>query len=216
MGGFFSSNNILFRMTERILDVCVLSLMWLVCSFPVLTVVPASSALYYSCVKCLRRGERGPYVNFLQAFRDNMKTGIGASAVFAALGLLLVWFNFMLGQLAPLTARIAYLIIMLLPAGMLSIACAALSRFNCTVGSLLRDAAQLTIRHLPRVLAVAALNVLTVLTCIKYMFFMVWIFLPAVDALLVSLLLEPVLKKYTPMEEGLEDLPKEEWPWYLR
>ena len=50
----------------------------------------------------------------------------------------------------------------------------------------------------------------------RSMFFMVWIFLPAVDALLVSLLLEPVLKKYTPMEEGLEDLPKEEWPWYLR
>ncbi len=216
MGGFFSSNNILFRATERILDVCVLSLLWLVCSLPVLTIVPASSALYYSCVKCLRRGERGPYVNFLRAFRDNLKTGIGTSAVFVILGVLFAWFNFMLGQLAPPAARIAYLIIMLLPVGMLSVASAALSRFDCTVRSLLRDAAQLTIRHLPRVTAAAVLNVLTVLTCVKYMFFMVWIFLPAVDALLVSLFLEPVLKKYTPMEEGLEDLPREEWPWYLR
>lgn len=216
MGGFFSSKNILFRATERILDVCVLSLLWLVCSVPVLTIVPSSSALYYSCVKCLRRGEKGPYVNFLRAFRDNLKTGIEASAVFLLLGALFVWFNFMLGQLAPPAARIAYLIVMLLPAGMLSIASAALSRFDCTLGSLLRDAAQLTIRHLPRVAAAAALNVATVLLCIRYMFFMVWLFLPAVDALLVSLFLEPVLKKYTPVDEEIASLPVEERPWYLR
>lgn len=216
MGGFFSSNNIIFRATERILDVCVLSLMWLVCSLPVLTIVPAASALYYSCVKCLRRGEKGPYANFLRAFRDNLKTGIGASAVFLLLGAMLAWFNFMLGQLAPPAARIAYLVVMLLPAGMLGIACAALSRFDCTLGSLLRDAAQLTVRHLPRVTAAAALNVATVLLCIRYMFFMVWLFLPAVDALLVSLFLEPVLKKYTPVDEEIASLPVEERPWYLR
>lgn len=216
MGGFFSSKNILFRAAERILDVCVLSLLWLVCSLPVLTAVPAASALYYSCVKCLRRGEKGPYVNFLRAFRDNLKTGIAASAVFLALGLLFAWFNFMLGQLAPPAARIAYLIIMLLPAGTLTCAPALLSRFDCTLRSLLRDAAHLTLRHLPGVLAGAVLNVLTALACIKYFFFMAWLVLPALDALLVSLFLEPVLKKYTPVDEELEALPPEERPWYLR
>lgn len=216
MGGFFSSKNILFRAAERILDVCVLSLLWLVCSLPVLTALPAASALYYSCVKCLRRGEKGPYVNFLRAFRDNLKTGIAASAVFLALGLLLAWFNFMLGQLAPPAARIAYLIIMLLPAGTVTCAAALLSRFDCTLRSLLADSAQLTLRHLPGTLAAAVFNVLTALACIRYFFFMAWLVLPALDALLASLFLEPVLRRYTSVDEELAQLPPGERPWYLR
>ncbi|MCM1149424.1 MAG: YesL family protein [Butyricicoccus sp.] len=216
MGGFFSSNNILFRASERIMDVCVLSLMWLLCSLPALTFVPASSALYYSCVKCLRRGEKGPYVNFLRAFRDNLKTGIAASAVFLLLGAVLAWLNFMLAQLAPPAARIAYLVLMLLPIGALTCTSALLSRFSCSLGSLLRDAARITIGHLPRVAAAAALNVLTALICVRYALFLVWIFLPATDALLLSRLLEPVLKKYTPGYEEYVDVPIEERPWYFR
>ncbi len=198
MGGFFSSNNILFRASERIMDVCVLSLMWLLCSLPVVTIVPASSALYYSCVKCLRRGEKGPYVNFLRAFRDNLKTGIAASAVFLLLAAALAWFNFMLAQLAPVQARIAYLVLMLLPLGALVCASALLSRFSCALGSLLRDAARITIGHLPRVAAAAALTALTAFLCLRYALFLVWIFLPAVNALLVSRLLDPVSSRYTP------------------
>lgn len=216
MGGFFSSKNILFRASERIMDVCVLSLMWLLCSLPVLTIVPASSALYYSCVKCLRRGEKGPYVNFLRAFRDNLKTGIAASAVFLLLAAVLVWFNLMLARLAPVQAQIAYLVLMLLPVGALTCTSALLSRFSCTLGSLLRDAARITVGHLPRVAAAAALNALTALICVRYALFLVWVFLPAVDALLISRLLEPVLKRYTPGYEEYEDVPIEERPWYFR
>ena len=216
MGRFFSSNNILFRASERIMDVCVLSLMWLLCSLPVLTIVPASSALYYSCVKCLRRGEKGPYVNFLRAFRDNLKTGIAASAVFLLLAAVLVWFNLMLARLAPVQAQIAYLVLMLLPVGALTCTSALLSRFSSTLGSLLQDAARITVGHLPRVAAAAVLNALTALICVRYALFLVWIFLPATDALLVSRLLEPVLKKYTPGYEEYADVPLEERPWYLR
>ncbi len=216
MGGFFSSNNILFRVSERIMDVCVLSLMWLFCSLPVITIVPASSALYYSCVKCLRRGEKGPYVNFLRAFRDNLKTGIAASVVFLALAAVLVGGNLALAQFAPAQAQIAYLVLMLLPVGALTCASALLSRFSCTLGSLLRDAARVTIGHLPRATAAAAINALTALLCVRYALFLVWIFLPAVDALLVSRLLEPVLKKYTPGFEEYEEVPVEDRPWYFR
>ncbi len=216
MNRFFSSGNILFRASERIMDVCVLSLMWLVCSLPVITIVPASSALYYSCVKCLRRGEKGPYVNFLRAFRDNLKTGIAASAVFLLLAAVLVWFNLMLARLAPVQAQIAYLVLMLLPLGTLTCAAALLSRFSSTLGSLLQDAARITIGHLPRVAAAAAINALTVFLCVRYVLFLVWIFLPATDALLVSRLLEPVLKRYTPGYEEYEEVPVEDRPWYFR
>lgn len=216
MGGFFSSNNILFRASERIMDVCVLSLMWLLCSLPVLTVVPASSALYYSCVKCLRRGEKGPYVNFLRAFRDNLKTGIAVSAVFLPLAAALVWANLMLARFAPAPAQIAYLVLMLLPVGALTCASALLSRFSCTPGSLLRDAARITIGHLPRVAAAAAITALTAFLCVRYALFLVWIFLPATCALLISRLLEPVLKRYTPGYEDYAEVPIEDRPWYFR
>ena len=56
MQSFFSGENFFFRATGRILDLVVLSLLWLVCSLPMVTVGPATAALYYSCVKCLRYG----------------------------------------------------------------------------------------------------------------------------------------------------------------
>lgn len=216
MGGFFSSKNILFRATERILDVCVLSLMWLVCSLPVVTAVPAASALYYSCVKCLRRGERGPYVNFLRAFRNDLKTGVAASAVFLALGLILAWLGSVLAQTAPRAVCAAYLVLMLLPVGMLGCSAALLSRFDCTFSALLRDSARLTLRHLPRVTAAAVCSVAAAVLCVRYFFLMVWMILPALDALLASLFLEPVLRRYTPVEDEWKDVPREERPWYLR
>ena len=60
VSGFFSGSNPIFRFAGRVLDVIVLSALWLFCSLGVVTIGPATAALYYSCAKCLRRGEPGP------------------------------------------------------------------------------------------------------------------------------------------------------------
>ena len=47
----FDSESPLSRLLGRLLDIVVLSVLWLVCSLPIVTIGPASAALYYSCAK---------------------------------------------------------------------------------------------------------------------------------------------------------------------
>ena len=86
----FDPENVLFRGIGKALDVMVLSVLWVIFCLPVVTLGPASTALYYSVVKCLRRGERAPYINFFRCFRSNFKTGALAGIILTA-GAVLLW-----------------------------------------------------------------------------------------------------------------------------
>ena len=214
---FFNPENPIFRFTGRVLDILVLSTMWVVCSLPVVTIGPASAALYYSCVKCLRYKEGGAYRSFLSAFRLNLKTGIGATAVLLVLGAALdagyLFFTMAAGTGSQLWGmlRVAYLVLLLLPMSVLTCVFPLLSRFTCTVGGALSTSLRLTFRHLPRLIAAAAVNTICVIAAVRVWYYGLILLIPALDALTVSYLLEPVFRKYTPGEESDGDKP-----WYLR
>ena len=216
---FFNPESPFFRFTGRVLDIVVLSVLWLVCSLPIVTIGPASAALYYSCAKCLRHQESGPYRNFLSAFRQNLKIGIGATVVFLLLAVLLDAGYLFLVMAAGTggsvwgVVRIMYLVLLVIPVSMVSCAFPLLSRFTYTVGGLLSNSLRLTFRHLPRTVAAGALMVTAVILTVLFWYYGVMLLTPALCALLSTFLLEPVFRKYTPeeeLEEGMEP------PWYLR
>lgn len=215
---FFNPENPIFRFTGWVLDIVVLSFLWLVCSLPVVTVGPATAALYYSCVKCLRYKEGGAYRSFLSAFRQNLKTGTGAAVILLALGLILDagWIFFTMaagtGETVWVVLRAAYLVCLLIPLSVLTCAFPLLSRFTYTAGSLLANSLRLTFRHLPRLVGAGVVNGLFILMTLKGWYYGLMLLTPALDALAVSFLLEPVFRQYTPSEETADG----ETPWYLR
>lgn len=221
MNWFFSGENPFFRFTGRVLDVIVLSLLWFVCCLPVVTILPATSALYYSCVKCIRYREPGPYGSFFSSFRENLRTGAGAMVVFliVAAVLWLVYHGVQMGfpgtDTKAVVIRYAYLVLMLLPVGWFSCAAALLSRFSYSAMVLLGNSARVAMGNLLRILPAAIVSAAVVLLSLQYFYLLVWLLLPALGALLASLFLEPVLRKYTPLDEW-EDVEPEKRPWYLR
>ena len=216
---FFDSESPFFCLLGRVLDIVVLSVLWLICSLPIVTIGPASAALYYSCAKCLRHQEPGPYRNFFSAFRQNLKTGIGATVVFLLLAVLLSAGYQLLAAAAGVgssvwnAVRVMYLVLLVIPVSVAACAFPLLSRFTYTVGTLLSNSLRLTFRHLPRVVAAGALTVTAVALTALFWYYGVMLLMPALCALLSTFLLEPVFRKYTPeeeLEEGTEP------PWYLR
>lgn len=222
MSGFFSESNFIFRLCGKLLDVILLSALFLLCSLPVVTIGPAAAALYYSCVKCLRRGEAHPYGSFFSSFRENLRVGIPATLLFLAAGLALdalYLFFVMAAQSGGGWAAlgVAYRIFLLIPMGVLFLTFPLLSRFTCTLGGLLSSALRLALYNLPVTLALAAINGVLVSLTLRGWYFGAMLLTPAAGALLSSLLLEPVFKKSTPEESGAEDDGGEdEKPWYLR
>ena len=63
----------LHAVLTAILDIVWLGILWLLCSLPILPLGAASTALYYSMVKCVRH-ERGHATReFFRAFRLNFR-----------------------------------------------------------------------------------------------------------------------------------------------
>ena len=58
----------ILEMVGKLADVVILSILWLLCCIPVITIIPAGAALYYTVMKNLRRG-RG---NLGKVFWDSM------------------------------------------------------------------------------------------------------------------------------------------------
>lgn len=213
----FNPNNLFFRTCDKIFDVVVLSVLWAVLCLPVVTAGPATAALYYTVVKCIRRGEAGTYRNFFHAFKENFKVGAVSGVVAAGAGALL-WLGWSVvnaataGVAGGAAMRAAYTVVLVIPLGVGVFLFPALSRFDFGVGGLFVTSLKLAVKHLPSTVALALLHVEVVQVTLQTLFPLT--FAPALTALISSFLLERIFKKYTPAPR--EDERDEESPWYLK
>ena len=88
----FSMDSPVFHIADQITDLLVAGFLWLVFSVPVVTIGPASAALYYTVVKVVRRKRETVTKSFLYAFRLNFKQGIGLTLLYMVYGALLVFY----------------------------------------------------------------------------------------------------------------------------
>lgn len=215
----FNPENLFFRGCAKLADVVGLSVLWIFCCLPVITIGPATAALYYCVVKCLRRGEGDTYKNFFRCFRDNFRVGALSTLACLPVVLFMSWAYVGLldmaraGDRVAMVLFVAFWVLCLVVMGIMLYLFPVLSRFTFGVGALIAAAGKLALRHLPSTVVVVLLNLQIALACVRYWFPVV--FLPALGALLSSLFLERIFKKYTPAAPGAEEDGAEK-PWYLK
>ena len=117
MGGLFNPDNTFFRGMSKLWDMLFVSILWAICSLPgyfMITLVtstlsdpiqlfiymaidavcmvpigPATSAIYYVCMKVIRRDRGYVFHEFVYAFKLNFKVGAISGAILGALVTLL-------------------------------------------------------------------------------------------------------------------------------
>lgn len=222
MNSFFNANNPIFRVCVTIFDIIVLSIMWVISSLPIITIGTSTAALYYSAVKCVRFNEEDTFKNYLQAFRDNLRIGCAFSGIFLLISVGMFMIYTAIVGLLPLEQALSVPIIwgfLLFCVFLLAVfLCGVIlfSRFNYSLSKLLSDAFRITFGHLPRVYLSAMIVTASLLLTIKFFFYQVWFATPCVTVLVISKLMEPVLRKYTPGIDNLMQLPLDQRPWYLK
>lgn len=72
MAKLFDFNNPVWKFMGRIADVFFLTLLWTVCSLPVITIGASTTALYYVALKMVRNQEGYIYKSFFKSFRENL------------------------------------------------------------------------------------------------------------------------------------------------
>ena len=89
MRWIFDIENPVMHYIIKIFDCMCLSVLWLICSLPVLTAGAASTALYVTVYRYIRKEEGTMFRTYFGAFRENWKRSTLVWLVLLAVGLLL-------------------------------------------------------------------------------------------------------------------------------
>lgn len=201
----FNPDSALMTTMSQVTDCIFLSLFWMVCSFPVLTIGASSAALYDAVYYGFRKGDKHSWGRFLKSFKSNLKPGILPGIIYlvifglGAWGLIQVW-NAAVWEQVSFGAFSAAAFVVMLLLGILSILFPMLSRFNNSLWGLLRNTVLLGLLNLPRTLGLGLVNGLSILLCVRFIFPL--FFLPALANLIDTLFLEPMFKPYMGEEEA--------------
>lgn len=203
-GNFFSADNPFFVPFGKLVDIVCLSLLWVVCSLPVVTLGAVTAALYDAVARCVRGGQSGPYARFFSTFRGSLKTGLPAGLLTAGAA----WGLYRLHHFLYLKALgrglwyggyFFFWVLALVFIGFLGYLLPALSRFELDFGQLLGNCLRLAMGHLPSTVGLGLL--LTAAFILFYDFPLIAIFcLPCLAALGASLFLERIFRPF--MGEG--------------
>lgn len=191
----------------RITDCIFLSLFWLLCSIPVITAGASFAALYDASYRALRKNEQNSWQRFFHVFKENWKAGILPTIVFllACWGLMKavigLWNLAVAGTMSwMLFSALAFVAVVLL--GILSVLFPMLSRFENSLGALLKNTVFLSLANLPRTTLLGIINAAALFLCARLV--VPLFFLPSLAALFGSFAIEPMFKPYMNDENAAE------------
>ena len=91
MGSVFRLEGGLMGALTKISDICIISLLWLFCCLPVVTIGASTTAAYYTVIKVVRRQSGNLTQSFFHSFRENLKDSLAVNLSYLALTGLLVF-----------------------------------------------------------------------------------------------------------------------------
>ena len=197
----FNPDTPLMITMAQIADCIFLSLLWVLCCFPVITVGASSAALYDSVFRAFRQGEKNSWGRFFRVFKDNFKASLLPTLLFLVLFALLVkllvavWNAAALGSISWMLFAAAALVGML-ALGILGLMFPVLSRFENGFFGLVKNSLLLGLANLPRTMGLGILYAASIMLCARLV--VPLFFLPALMSLISSLLVEPMFKPFMP------------------
>ena len=204
MEQIFNPDNFFWRWFGKLADFFLLSCLWLLCCVPIVTIGASSIALYDTVAHCVRGPDGDTYKRFFRTFKAELLRGIGITALWAVLTVILsTSYNFLCGMAAESQAAsiyaIAFGVSMLIPLGVLCWLLPIESRFTHSFTGLHKTAIYFAIGHLPTTAAITALLIVCGVAIAYFPF--LGMVLPAIMVTLQSWFIERVFVKYMPNEE---------------
>lgn len=161
----FRHDNPVMMLLGKAVDAVILSLLWLVCSLPIVTMGAATAAMYYAVSKFLRDEYGGVSSMFFGAFASNFKQAtkmwLGFLLALAIIGCDLYFYKnfFDPGSTGREIALVVGMVALAVWLAMFSFTFSLQAGFENTVKQTLRNAVSFLILNLPASLATVAIDV---------------------------------------------------------
>lgn len=212
MQSLFSPDSKIMQTLNRLCDLVILNVVYLVTCLPIVTIGAANTALYTVCFR-FRDNLDGHFISvYFRAFRENFKQGTLLWGILLLLGVAAGFGIFVFSCLDGIWHYGIYLYTLLLALVVMtaSYAFPLLSQFSNTTKTTLTNAFALSMGYLPRSLVIAVLNLLpwALLLVNFYVFIqasLAWLFVYfSTAAYITTFLLKKVFAPYFPGEEPLK------------
>lgn len=209
INSLFDPQNAFWRWVCNIPHLLALSVLWIVCSIPVVTIVPASVAMYSAIVKHMRPDIKGIYKCFFRTFKEELKRGILLSILWIVISAVFVGGYYVLVIISDASEMWAACMVgyplLWIPVVMIFIWMIAVeARFNCGFWKLHQNAMVFAFSCKLKSLLLIAITVACIVLCVFVS--VLNVILPASLILLWSLPIESKFAYYIPEtnENGLE------------
>lgn len=211
MENFFNPDGSIMKALSRIADIAILNLLWLICSLPVVTAGAATTALLSITLKMVRNEESYIFRGYIKALKRNFKQS-------TIIWLILMVIMAVLGTdyyiISHWDSQLRYsLLTIIILAGLILLfvelyVFALIAKFENTIGEYLKNAALMSIRHLPYTMILALIFGVQVYTSffmlINYQYLPILIlFGESAFAYVMSYIYAKIFRSY-------EDLPEDE------
>lgn len=210
-GGFFDMDKPFWRWVGKIPDIVGLSFCWYICSIPLITIIPASCALFDAVSRTLMMDDKGCYKRFFRSFVRELKQGIPLSILWIIITIIAFFGNQILNagiEFSSLfsTFSALHLVMMITMVGYLGWLIPLQSRYNNSFLGLHINALKFFLGRLPSSGLMILTSVGLVLLAIIHPYtYCLLVFVPGVIAILHSLSVEKAFQIAFPQdyEDGL-------------
>jgi uncharacterized membrane protein YesL len=169
MGKLFDQNHPLMRGLTDLGNVLLLSVCWVLFSIPVLTIGPATAALYYGTQKVVNGENIRVFRCFLKSFRENLKQGILLTIIFGAAAALIYYdflFSYIVEESLGKILRIAFIVLAVIWVAMVSYTFPLQAQFQNSLKNTLKNAMLLSLVHLGKTVQLVVLHLIPIAVCL--------------------------------------------------
>jgi uncharacterized membrane protein YesL len=169
MGKLFDPNNPIMRGLTDIANIILLSCAWLIGSLGIITIGPATAALYYVTQKLVEGENPKIFRSFFHSFRENLKQGMILTLIFGITAALLGYdylFSYMVNESLGKLLRIVFVVA---AAVWLMLACYTFplqAQFQNRIKITLQNALFLALSHLGQTITVMLIHLVPVAVCL--------------------------------------------------
>ena len=198
VNNLFSPDGVYARVMNWLWNILVLSVLWLVCCMPIITIGASSTAAYYAASKVMRHKTGKLVSEFFASFRRNLRQSIPLSAAITLLQVVLVMecIDLYSDIRVPMGFLALFLFLLLVVCAQANYLWACLSRFDRSSFQLFRMAIVLAFRHFLTTI------LLLLLLCIPLagIYFMPWgiLIFPGLSIFVSTYPMEKILRQYSP------------------
>ncbi len=194
-------NNPFVILAGHVADLMIINVMWIIFSLPLITMGAATAAMYYATFRCVRKDETNPIEKFWHSFKGNLKQGTILTIIYLVYGGVVALDiyaarNGIRGVQLPEFYEMAAYVLLLPIAFTIAYIFPYLSRYTNTIKGSLGNSFLFSASHLDHTLLLLLMAAASIFIC--YVFPPVLLIVPALNALIGSLMIE---KDFTQAEQ---------------